>query len=128
MEERMKKRGDSFQDEDLFGDLDSGDPILEQVTVGGTEETVSMEEEMLDYESGEAPVLLEKEPVPPGNYFKLGEEGGFRQYENQYSLVQHALSRNQVLQCCVRFLCIYFHLIRCLMTLPKGLVCHTNSA
>ena len=127
MEERMKKRGDSFQDEDLFGDLDSGDPILEQVTVGGTEETVSMEEEMLDYESGEAPVLLEKEPVPPGNYFKLGEEGGFRQYENQYSLVQHALSRNQVLQCCVRFLCIYFHLIRCLMTLPKGLVCHTNS-
>ena len=97
MEERMKKRGDSFQDEDLFGDLDSGDPILEQVTVGGTEETVSMEEELLDYESGEVPVLLEKEPVPPGNYFKLGEEGGFRQYENQYSLVQHALSRNQVL-------------------------------
>merc|ERR1719187_1465292 len=96
MEERMKKRGDSFQDEELFGDLDS-DPILEQVTVGGTEETVSMEEELLEYESGEVPVLLEKEPVPPGNYFKLGEEGAFRQYENQYSLVQHALSRNQVL-------------------------------
>ena len=91
----MKKRGDSFQDEELFGDLDS-DPILEQVTVGGTEETVSMEEQVLEGDSGEVPVLLEKEPVPPGNYFKLGEEGGFRQYENQYSLVQHALSRNQV--------------------------------
>merc|ERR1712173_190852 len=50
MEERMKKRGDSFQDEELFGDLDS-DPILEQVTVGGTEETVSMEEQVLDGES-----------------------------------------------------------------------------
>ena len=66
------------------------------MTVGSAEETVSCQEEVLEEDSGEPPVLLEKEPVPPGSYFRLGEEGGFRQYENQYSLVQHALSRNQV--------------------------------
>ena len=101
MEERMKKRGDSFQDEDLFRDLENGgdsDPILEQVTVGGMEEEIQMLEEQdhMEEDDGEPPVLLEKEPLPPGNHFQLGEEGTYRQYENQYSLVQHALSRNQV--------------------------------
>ena len=96
MEDRMKKRGDSFQDEELFPDM--GSPILEQVAVGGAEETVSMAEELMEEEDGvgEMPVLLEKVPVPPGSYFRLGEEGAFRKYENQYSLVQHALARNQV--------------------------------
>ena len=68
-----------------------------------------MHEELLEDDNGEVPVLLEKEPVPPGNYFKLGEEGGFRQYENQYSLVQHALSRNQVLHCFIRFTHLLLH-------------------
>ena len=42
------------------------------------------------------PVILTKPELPPGDHFKLGQEGTYKQYVNQYSEVQHALSRNQV--------------------------------
>ena len=43
-----------------------------------------------------SPVIITKPELPPGDYFKLGQEGSYKQYVNQYSEVQHALSRNQV--------------------------------
>merc|ERR1712228_630422 len=40
-------------------------------------------------------LIIEKPAIPPGNYFKLGQEGSYKQYVNQYTTVQHALSRNK---------------------------------
>merc|ERR1712029_895755 len=114
MEERMKKRGDTFQDSGLFDE----DPILEEVTQEETvmnmqeetvaeetvgEEIVSNNEESKNQHSyadatistTSNPLIIEKPAIPPGNYFKLGQEGSYKQYVNQYTTVQHALSRNQ---------------------------------
>jgi len=115
MEERMKKRGDAFQDSDLFDGVDE-DPILEEVATN--EETIGEEivaEETIGEEivtsvtevtsitttvttrttTNTQPIIIQKPEIPAGNYFKLGQEGTYKQYVNQYTAVTHALSRNQ---------------------------------
>lgn len=119
MEERMKKRGDAFQDSDLFDGVDE-DPILEEVattetvdsmgnsaTIGeeavGEEVVTSMEEvtrvttmtTTKTITTTSQTIIIQKPDIPPGNYFKLGQEGTYKQYVNQYTAVTHALSRNQ---------------------------------
>ena len=99
---------------------DLGEPILEQVEnddskmevddSGVHEETVvDNHEEVVAEENGlsstststrptraSSPILIKKPDLPPGDYFKLGQEGTYKQYVNQYSAVPHALSRNQL--------------------------------
>merc|ERR1712059_52110 len=103
MEERMKKRGDAFEDVGLF---DDDDPILEEVNttdenLEDVTETVStaLSDGMstsIPQPSRRTPVMIAKPDIPPGSYYKLGEEGTFRQYSNQYTMVTHALSKTQV--------------------------------
>ena len=123
MNERTKKRGDGFQDE--FGDDLDKEPILEQVEendcdnamdVGevASEEAVSsndVREEVITNSEvdnipssasnstrptrASSPVHIKKPELPPGDYYRLGQEGTYRKYVNQYTTVSHALSRSQ---------------------------------
>ena len=42
-----------------------------------------------------SPVHIKKPELPPGDYYRLGQEGTYRKYVNQYTTVSHALSRSQ---------------------------------
>merc|ERR1711915_134537 len=119
MEERMRKRGDVFQDSGLFDDVDE-DPILEEVastevttgdlaegetlgenTIDGdtvAEETVGEEVVTNDIAESEESMMtlptdsgsssfIQKPEIPPDKYFKLGEEGTYKHYVNQYTAV-----------------------------------------
>merc|ERR1712013_390075 len=118
MEARMNKRGDIFQDSGLFDGVDE-DPILEEVatseeTVDSSGNNTTVSEETVAEEvvtsadevipsSGSLstskpmpvssqPIIIQKPDIPLGNYFKLGQEGTYKQYENQYTAVSYALS------------------------------------
>jgi len=42
--------------------------------------------------------IIKRSIVPPGVYFKLGQEGGYKQYTNQYTIQQSSLSKAQIKQ------------------------------
>jgi len=125
MEARINKRGDIFQDSGLFDGVDEDPILEEvasnEETIDALGDSTSMTEETVTEETvGEEVVtsveevnsststmstrtipltsqsiIIQKPDIPPGNYFKLGQEGTYKQYVNQYTAVTHALSRNQ---------------------------------
>ena len=90
----IKVENESLNDEPLT-DVDMKEEIVNNTEDNKDDIMISSSSNSAKPTRASSPILIKKPELPPGDYFKLGQEATYKKYTNQYSTVSHALSKYQ---------------------------------